>query len=458
MNINELSVTNYDAHTQTFTVEIPVDHLNDPVMLNLMYDPILSPSGSTIHRASYLRSLLENNQDPLTREVVSPSQLVKNPLLREINFSLVNQFPRFDNTALSDANDYIKEKTGHGIAWFKHRHLFFRGRHGLYRLLKFADTFKVNTQSLDIERRKFVREHKGLRSQFKITNWDANQSKCRVEIPLSALICAETKKIVMDPVTSDNNKNYSKSKIPAGTKSAPNNFLKALCQKIFLTMPQLDIYHPYDLIAYAMEHNETPLLTAAVAQFPQKINDAVNYQPKKSQTALMFAIEKKKTESIRILLASPEIDLKVADSQGWTALDYAKAGGDVESIQKLVFPLLIEGLLKNAQKYKGRGQKISEGIKNAWIDYQHLLLLEFKKALNTLIETEKFSEARELLSLANTTTNYFHQLLNVFPTPIKLRFSLKPLKLSRKTEAGEALKIFIAEKEEQLTTALTTHL
>lgn len=461
MNINEFTISHYDPLSQTFTVEIPLAFLSDPVMLNLMYDPILSPSGSTFHRSSYMQSLNTNNEDPITREIVSPAQLVTDPFMREINFSLINAFPEFEINALSDTDNYIREKTGHGISWFKHRHLFFMGNQGIYRLLKFADTFDSKTQNLGSERRKFIRQNKGISAQFRITHLDGQSSLCRVEIPLSTIMCPEMKKMMVDPITCDNNQTYHKTYIPSliekNARCAPNNILRSLCHKIFMAMPHLNIFNPYEIFRYAIEHSDAPLLNTAIAQFPDKINDTVCYKAEKFQSALMFAIEKRKPDMAQILLSSPDINISIVDSEGATALDYVKAIDHKETVEKLAYRLLIEGLLNNDFQYRGKGQKISDEVKKIWKKYQPELLMAFKNTVNQYIAEKKFTEAFRLLSLASQTTNCFHQLLQAF-TGIKIEFSLRPLKMSRMTSPGNELKEFVDEGLQRLESSLNNNL
>ena len=56
-------------------------HLTDPLTLELMEDPVITPSGVTYSRASIMTSLLHKAEDPSTRQPLRAEQLIPNRAL-----------------------------------------------------------------------------------------------------------------------------------------------------------------------------------------------------------------------------------------------------------------------------------------------------------------------------------------------------------------------------------------
>ncbi|XP_028765316.1 E3 ubiquitin-protein ligase CHIP-like [Neltuma alba] len=71
-----------EAAKADMPTEIP-DYLCCRITLDILRDPVITPSGHTYERAVILQHLQKSNFDPITREPLNPSQLVPNLAIKE---------------------------------------------------------------------------------------------------------------------------------------------------------------------------------------------------------------------------------------------------------------------------------------------------------------------------------------------------------------------------------------
>lgn len=452
---NNPELTQYDAERGVFTFAIPLDQLSDLTLMTLILNPTIAPDGNTHHRETYVRCLEEKNyQDPFTKEFVSPAQLVENPLMREINYAAINNFPNYEDDVLKDASDYIEEKTGHSIDWFKNKigyRAYFRSEYGLYRLLKFCESYD-GEEKLSSSLKKFFRANKKLTPSIVVSNWDKDEETFTVEIPSHFLMCPDMKKIMVRPVTFENGDSYHARSAPSLRENveahAPNNFLKSLCMAVFASEPELDIYNPFELIYEAIMDENTALLRDLIAQFPEKINQLACYEKDKLQTPLMFALEQKKTALAKVLYKSDQVNVRVKDPRGKSALYYALKAENESAIENLMFPMMVKPLLNNAKKYKGKGYKVNSATVKSLLPYQDVMLRSFKNKVVEYLENNEHVEAQRLLIKARSTINYFNQVMHAHHNPLHIRIQRHPFKLSCFSVSGEGLNNFLLEHDE----------
>ena len=63
-------------------LELP-DYFCDPITLELMQDPVLTPSGHTFCRASIMLSIQKHGENPITREKLTEEDLIPNVALKK---------------------------------------------------------------------------------------------------------------------------------------------------------------------------------------------------------------------------------------------------------------------------------------------------------------------------------------------------------------------------------------